>query len=77
MKTIVSLAENIKPLAFFLKKTPRHCSKRVGEVFVPMSSIRLVAVLGLGRRDEIKHELKLLHSAPLLADIQSHLSRLF
>ena len=41
---------------------------------MPVASIRLVAVLGLGRRDEIKHELKRLHSVPLLAGIQSHLS---
>jgi len=29
---------------------------------------------GLGGRGEIKHGLKWLHSAPLYADIQSHLS---
>ena len=78
---MASLAENIKrlalspsPLNIIFEKNPQHCSKRVGEVNAGVFYLTCCSFGSGPRRDEIKHELKRLHSAPLLADIQSHLS---
>ena len=81
---IVSFDGDVKSLALSpssshiswkrMLNNPRNCSKIVGKVRQGVMVYLTCAVIGVDGQGEIQHGLKRLHSAPLHADVRSHLS---